>query len=137
MCSALPLFRRNAGALSSKKGMKDMPYALDNPRRAIVLEAIRQVCAYRGWALLAIHVRSSHVHFVVSAEEAPERILNTAKAYASRMLNQREPNQDARRRWARHGSTRYLWNPEQVGAATHYVIREQGEPMAVWEKAMA
>ena len=28
----------------------------------------------------------------------------------------------------------YLWKPEQVGAAIHYVVRERGEPMAAWEK---
>jgi hypothetical protein len=37
-----------------------------------------------------------------------------------------------RKRWARHGSTRFLWNPANVDAAMRYVIEEQGEPMALF-----
>jgi hypothetical protein len=65
--------------------------------------------------------------------ETPEKILNQVKAYASRALNQKGFDNASRKRWTIHGSTRYLWNPDQVGSAIHYVIREQGEPMAVWE----
>ena len=97
------------------------------------MQAIREVCSHRGWNLFAAHVRSRHAHFVVSAQEAPEKILNDVKAYASRSLKRTGSDGDALRRWSRHGSTRYLWKPEEVGAAIHYVVREQGEPMAVWE----
>jgi len=74
---------------------------------------------------------------VVGADDAPEKVLQDAKKYASRALNRtvgEDPNQ---RRWTRHGSTRYLWKAESVGAAIHYVVREQGKPMAVWEKPNA
>jgi hypothetical protein len=37
-----------------------------------------------------------------------------------------------RKRWARHGSTRFLWNPANVDAAMRYVIEEKGEPMALF-----
>ena len=120
--------------LAQQKQMKQPPYRLDHRRRKTVLEALRQHCAHRGWTLLAAHVRSSHVHLVVGAAETPERILNEVKAYASRALNRSGLNDDSHRRWTPHGSTRYLWNPEQIGAAIHYVVREQGEPLAVWEK---
>jgi len=65
--------------------------------------------------------------------ETPEKILNQVKAYASRALNQKGFDNAYRKRWTIHGSTRYLWNPDQVGSAIHYVVREQGLPMAVWE----
>ncbi len=39
-----------------------------------------------------------------------------------------------RKWWTRHGSTRYLWQPDHVNAAIHYVVEEQGEPMAVWSR---
>ena len=42
-----------------------------------------------------------------------------------------------RRRWARHGSTRYLWTSAAVSAAIHYVVREQGDAMAVFEMPAA
>ncbi|MEX2261154.1 MAG: hypothetical protein WD696_04345 [Bryobacteraceae bacterium] len=37
------------------------------------------------------------------------------------------------RRWARHGSTRYLWTTEEVSAAISYVVSRQGDPLAVFE----
>ena len=52
------------------------------------------------------------------------------KAYASRALNRLDGDGPARKRWARHGSTRWLWNDQEVGEATRYVVDEQGEPMA-------
>jgi hypothetical protein len=107
--------------------MQDAPYGLNEVRRRIVLESICQVARHRGWNVLAAHVRTNHVHVVVEAEDEPERVLNDFKAYASQRLNELEPK---RKRWARHGSTRWLWNPRHVSAALQYVLEEQGEPMA-------
>ena len=108
-------------------------YELDDRRRALILKSIRNVCVHRYWLLLAVHVRSQHVHVVVAAKESPERVMNTMKAYASRALNQTGSDETGRWRWTRHGSTRYLWKPVQVNAAIEYVVRGQGKPMAVWE----
>ena len=63
------------------------PYSLDRIRRDAVLEAIQEVCARRGWSLLAAHVRSNPVHTVVEAEVPPERVMHDFKTYASRRLN--------------------------------------------------
>ncbi len=117
------------------KRARQEPYELDGQRRTLVLESLQEVCSYREWGLLAAHVRLSHVHLVVVAEDSPERVLKDAKAYASRALNRAGLDGADQRRWTRHGSTRYLWKPEQVGAAIHYVTREQGKPMTVWEKS--
>jgi hypothetical protein len=38
-----------------------------------------------------------------------------------------------RKRWAHHGSTRWLWKPQHVSAAMQYVVAEQGEAMSVFE----
>jgi REP element-mobilizing transposase RayT len=112
--------------------MDQEPYVLDRQRRAAVLSALRQVCSHRGWALLAAHVRSNHVHAVVEAEVRPEKVMNDFKAYASRGLNCLRQGGSERKRWARHGSTRWLWNDQDVREVIHYVIEEQGEPMAVF-----
>jgi REP element-mobilizing transposase RayT len=55
--------------------MEQAPYSLDQIRRDVVMHAIEEVCVHRGWSLLAVHVRSSHVHTVVEAEVAPERVV--------------------------------------------------------------
>ena len=103
--------------------------------REIVLAALQERCLQQRWELLAAHVRTNHVHVVVEAEVRPERIMNDLKSYASRCLNQRGLDEPARKRWARHGSTRWLWKPEHVSAAVRYAVDEQGEAMAVFEAA--
>jgi len=113
--------------------MDQLPYLLDGNRRTAVLEALRDVCAHRGWCLLAAHVRTTHVHAVVEAEDRPEKIMNDLKAYASRHLTRLGFDPSNRKRWARHGSTRWLWNEESVSAAVRCVVAAQGDPMAVFE----
>ena len=103
---------------------------LNTPQRRTVLRSIRQHTAYRGWTLHAAHVRTNHVHLVVESEEEPETVLAQVKAYATRALNELGPRRE--RRWAHHGSTRYLWNPHEVDAAVQYVLEQQGVPMAVY-----
>ena len=113
--------------------MNQPPYEMDASRRKVVLAALRERCQQQDWHLLAAHVRTNHVHIVVEGEARPERIMNDIKAYASRCLNRMGWDEPARKRWARHGSTRWLWKPEHVSAAICYVVNEQGEPMAVFE----
>jgi len=93
---------------------------------------LRGHCAHRGWDLLAAHVRSNHVHAILEAEIPPERIMNEFKAYASRELNRLGGDGPGRKRWARHGSTRWLWQDQDVREAIRYVVEEQGEPMALF-----
>ncbi|MGA2185569.1 MAG: transposase [Bryobacteraceae bacterium] len=113
--------------------MDQLPYLLDHGSRAVVLDALREVCWHRGWVLLAAHVRTSHVHAIVESEVRPERVMNDFKSYASRSLNRSGCGEPDRKRWARHGSTRWLWKDEDVREAVRYVVEEQGEPMAVFK----
>ena len=121
-----------ARAEADRRRMDQPPYRLDEVRRDAVLEAIQAVCSHRGWRLLAAHVRSDHVHTVVEAEVAPERVMSDFKVYASRGLNRLGIEEPDRKRWARHGSTRWLWKDEDVNHAIRYVVEGQGEPMAVF-----
>jgi REP element-mobilizing transposase RayT len=113
--------------------MDQLPYSMDKSRRDIVLAALLERCIQRNWNLIAAHVRTNHVHIVVAAEARPERLMNDFKSYASRCLNQAGLGRSARKRWARHGSTRWLWKRDDVSAAIRYVVDEQGDPMAVFE----
>ena len=112
--------------------MTQKPYHLDEPRRAAVMVGLRTACNRRGWMLLAAHVRPSHVHVVVEADRNPELVMSALKAYASRKLNESE---HGRRRWARHGSTRYLRSATEIRAAVDYVISKQGEAMETFMPA--
>jgi REP element-mobilizing transposase RayT len=116
--------------------MDQAPYGLDRSRRETVLAAIVERCSDRHWGLRAAHVRTNHVHLVVDADVRPERIMNDLKSYASRCLNRLGLDGPARKRWARHGSTRWLWKRQDVSAAIRYVVDRQGGPMAVFEAIM-
>ena len=122
-----------ARAAAERERMDQAPYDLDQIRRDVVLAAIQEVCAHRGWSLLAAHVRSNPVHTVVEAEGPPERVMGDFKAYASRHLNGMRVDEPNRKRWAHHGSTRWLWKPQHVSAAVQYVVAEQSEAMSVFE----
>ena len=117
---------------AERQRMTQAQYLLDRDSRAVVLQALREVCSHRGWGLLAAHARTNHVHAVVEAEVLPEKIMNHFKSYASRGLNQLGRDGSERKRWARHGSTRWLWKDQDVQEAIRYVVEEQGEPMAVF-----
>ncbi|HEY4364302.1 MAG TPA: transposase [Bryobacteraceae bacterium] len=115
-----------------REQMDQQPYRLDRVRRATVLAAVRAVCLRRGWDLWAAHARTNHVHVVVEAKARPEMVLQALKAYSSRELNRIGGDQEGRKRWARHGSTRWLWKDDDVRAAVEYVVARQGEKMEVY-----
>jgi REP element-mobilizing transposase RayT len=118
----------------SRNRMTQDPYLLDAVRRQVVLNSAQQVCFCRGWTLWAAHTRTNHIHVVITANCRPERVMNALKAYSSRALNDQTVDGPSRRLWTQHGSTRYLWTEDAVRAAIQYVVREQGEPMALFEK---
>lgn len=97
--------------------LRDGPVCLNPEQRRVVSEALREACEFRSWRLLAANVRTNHVHVVISADVAPERVMTTLKAWASRRLGTGV--------WARHGSTRYLWRFQDVVRSCHYVLHEQ------------
>jgi REP element-mobilizing transposase RayT len=109
--------------------LNEPQYQLDAPRRKIVVDAVCRIVRRKGWPLHAAHVRSNHVHVVVTAEGPPERVMNDFKAAASRHLNRAFPAERDRTRWTRHGSTRYLWTEDALAEKVQYVLYEQGEPM--------
>jgi len=90
------------------KRMTQLPYELDESRRRVVLEAIKEVCQYREWHLIAAHIRSNHVHAIVSANCRPEKVMGDFKAYVSRALTRAGFESSSRRRWTVHGSTGYI-----------------------------
>jgi hypothetical protein len=58
--------------------------------------------------------------------------MSTFKSYASRSLNRLGIDEPGRKRWARHGNTRWLWKDENVREVIRYVIEERGEAMEVY-----
>jgi REP element-mobilizing transposase RayT len=105
------------------------PLTLDAPRRQAVQAAIIEVCRYRQWTLLAVHVRTTHVHAVVAALVSPEKVMNDFKAYATRRLRREGLAATDGRVWSVHGSTRYFWKEEQLSETVASVVDRQGIPL--------
>lgn len=95
--------------------------------------AIREFCRVRGYVLIAISVRTNHVHVVVSNSGAPERIMDSFKAYATKGLRAAGLVGVDQKLWSRHGSTKYLWTEEQVGEAAEYVVNGQGGELPTFD----
>jgi hypothetical protein len=110
--------------------LKEPPWFLDEETQPTTLEAILTVCNNRGWFAHGIHVRTTHVHAVVSGGAAPEKMLADFKAYATRAIRSTKPGDQRRRYWTHHGSTRYIWNEVSLKAAIDYVLNQQGTIMA-------
>jgi REP element-mobilizing transposase RayT len=118
---------------ATRQSLRQEPYYLDEPRRFVVLQTIREVAAHRGWQLWAVHVRTSHVHIVVTATAKPEKVMADFKAWASRRLREAFEEPAERDRWTQHGSTRWINTEPSFAAAISYVVEEQGEPMACFD----
>lgn len=112
-----------------KSRLNETPWVLDYDARRLTLQTIVTVCERRQWPIYAVHVRTNHIHAVISAEVTPERVLCDLKAHSTRAFRSRT-DAPRRRYWANHGSTRYLWNQASVNAAIDYVLNGQGVAMA-------
>jgi REP element-mobilizing transposase RayT len=117
----------------ARAAMVQPPYVMGAAERDIVCKGIVDLARDRSWLLLAVHVRTNHVHVVVSAERDPGRIMSDMKARASRDLTLAGFGNADRRRWTRHGSTQHLFREEDVEAKIRYTLDEQGERMAHYD----
>jgi REP element-mobilizing transposase RayT len=124
-----PMLSRDDELLRRRiNAMKYPPFRLDSAeRRQAVRDAITETSALRGWNLIAMNVRTNHVHVVLVALPSPiEKVLADLKAWSTRYLRQRALAQEGVPVWAHHGSTRSLANEQGVEAAIHYTLYEQG-----------
>jgi len=117
----------------ARESMQHDVYMLDEKRRFVVLETIKEVAHHRNWQLRAVHVRTNHVHVIVVADDSIEKIINDFKAWCSRRLKEALNESAALKRWTQHGSTRYLWNEDQLSEKIDYVLNQQGPPLALFD----
>jgi len=109
-----------------REQMSHEPLIFNKKQRLCVLEAIKEVYAYRGYECFAINIRTNHLHTVVSALQGPNKIVNDFKSYATRRLRVAALIEKDRKVWARGKSRRYLWKPRHVELAVDYVLFGQG-----------
>jgi REP element-mobilizing transposase RayT len=110
--------------VSARGRMETEAVILDSAQRALVDAAVREVGVHRGWTLLAVNVRSNHVHLVVSARTPGKTVINALKAWSTRALRGVGHFRD-QSPWARGGSARCLWTQASVERACEYVLEAQ------------
>ena len=109
--------------------LKSPPFLLNACSRSIVEAAIREVCSFREWSLIAVHVRTNHVHVISSGTSGGRKMLNDFKSYSTRKLRESGRWVYQHSPWVDKGSCRSLWTEAHVGAAANYVINGQGGPL--------
>lgn len=110
--------------------LREPPWILDEETQPTTLEAILGVCKNRSWYVHGIHLRTTHVHTIISGGVPPEKMLSDFKAYATLALRSTRSGNQRRHYWAHHGSTRYIWNEVSPKAAIDDVLNRQGALMA-------
>jgi len=109
--------------------LKRSPFIMNASQRKAVEAAIRETCRIRQWSLLAVNVRTNHVHTVVVANRKASLVLNAFKANATRQLRQDNLWPHAFSPWADKGSKRKLWTERSVARAIEYVLYGQGDDL--------
>jgi len=125
---------REISSLTSEEGA--LPYLLDEERRAVVLATILEVCDYRDWEPLAIHVRTNQVHAVLTAGMNAGRAIKDFKGYYGRRIVKelREPRRILR--WATGGSAFYAFEKSELRWEIDYTLHSIGKPMLVYPAGM-
>ena len=117
----------------SREKMKQPRYTMQVHEREIVRDAIVELCGGKGWQLLAVHVRSNHVHVVICVDRDPGRVMSDMKGRASAALTRAGFDDATRKRWTRHGSTLHLFDEATVSDKIDYTLNRQGTPMAWYD----
>ena len=113
----------------ARQQMKKSAFRLNKEARESVCTTIERHCEIRQWSLHALHVRTNHVHLVITAPVSPEHVLNEIKAWCTRRLREARLINTDQKAWTRHGSTLYLWSEESVHEKIDYTLNQQGNPL--------
>jgi REP element-mobilizing transposase RayT len=109
----------------ARTAMSGKPFVFDDRLRAAVTSIINDKCAFEGWSVSAINVRTNHVHLVVTAGNRPAAVVNALKSRTTRVLRENGYVADGIPIWSRGASLRQLWDEAAVAAAVEYVLHGQ------------
>jgi REP element-mobilizing transposase RayT len=107
--------------------LNHLPVTLDAKMRRSIENAIRETCEKRSWRLIAINIRTNHVHCVIAiGSYSPDRALAALKANGTRQMREDGCWPHEYSPWVDKGSKRRLWNERSVWEASDYTINRQG-----------
>jgi len=116
---------------ANRRVMRVDEVVLTRQMRETVERAVRATCEDAGWTLIALAIRSNHIHALVASGVSAGQTLSRIKGSATRALRCAGQIAPARKVWTRQGSTRYLWTERAVVRAKHYVEAMQDDVRAV------
>lgn len=93
--------------------------------RKTVESTCRKHCAFRSWELHAVSARTNHVHVVVTANAAPQKVRDQLKANCTRELRQQDHPLNVERTWSRGGDCQII-DGSDAEMAVLYVTEAQG-----------
>ncbi|WP_407674122.1 transposase [Paludibaculum fermentans] len=114
-----------------QQNAKSRPYVLERPHRKLILETICNACKTWNWALLAAHIRSTHLHVILDTSATPERSMGELKRACTNALKEANLATWGDRIWADYGHIRPLGSPYAINKAINYVLNGQGAPMEI------
>lgn len=124
---ATPLLRPSP--LREKRARDRMahePVIFTRKARTMVEAVIREHCAIRQWHIHALAVRTNHVHLVVNAGETkPETVVTQLKQWGTRRLREGGLVASEQPVWAKHASTKRLFDERSLQQAVRYTLEEQ------------
>ena len=111
------------------------PVKLDRAAAEVCADALREVCEKYNVTIHAGAIMATHVHLVVTSDEAEgPRLLNLFKGVSSRRLGQRFGRQPSGSWWTASGSRRLLREGDAIENAVNYV-RNQPSLLVAFECA--
>ena len=123
--------------------MKEEMALLGDKQKQVVAETVTSHCRHRSWILLALAVKTNHVHVVVEADREGEDARDQFKAWCSRRLSDQagltvaQTKSGGRRRWfTEKGYCRRLEDETYLREAIQYVESQREPPTNAAEQDM-
>jgi len=108
---------------ANRKAMNESAFVLSHPQGDICDQVIRDHCRRREWDLLALNVRTNHIHLVIDASVSGWEAMRQLKSWCTRKL--KETDEHRVRWWTRSGWVRYLEEEESLRNAIRYTNERQ------------
>ena len=109
--------------------MNQPPMVFDTPQRTCVHHALESFCAYKQWLVLALHVRTNHIHALIYGKTHSQRIVQGIKAAATRALREAGLIDEARKVWTEGASITTCETDEDIATIRDYIKNRQGNPL--------
>ena len=109
--------------------MDQAPMIFDAAKRVCVHNAVESFCEFKQWRLLALHVRTNHMHALILGEASSQRMVQGIKAAATRALREAKLIDATRKVWTEGASVTTCETDNDIAAVRDYIKNRQGDPL--------